>query len=184
VHIFFTRNLTNSYCDVKGDKTMKYSLKELVDIAVSIEESGYYFYTKCHDTFKNKNMKDIFSFLAEEELRHKDLFEEMLKKISESEGYFSEEYYAYLTAIGKERVFQTLDDIDTTIKNIDTASDIFNLALKAEKDSILWYSELKELYEKDKEAQAVLTQLLNEEKKHVVTILNLKEKMSGHTVIE
>lgn len=158
---------------------MKYSVKEIIDIALGIEDIGYDFYKKCHDKFDDVDIKNIFSFLAEEELRHKEIFEDLLKKVNlANEGYFSEEYYLYLKSIGNEFVFQNSDDIDKALKDIDTLNGVLTLAIQAEKDSILWYSELQKHYTENKEATAVLTNLMNEEKKHIITLVDLRTKFA------
>ncbi len=155
---------------------MNFSIKELVDISIGIEESGYYFYSQCRKKFDRKDIAEIFAFLAEEELRHKEIFEKMFSGLSDPRGHFTEDYFLYLKAIGEERVFKNNSDVDAAIKEITSLRDVFSTALTAEKDSILWYSELLSMYGSDREAQTVLQKLINEERKHVVIILDLKEK--------
>ncbi len=155
---------------------MKYSGKEIVDIAIGIEESGYHFYSQCRERFDNKNFKELLGFLAEEELRHKEIFEKMLDQVRDASGMFTEEYFQYLRAIGEERVFKNNSDVDRVVKGIESMNDVFRIALTAEKDSILWYSELAGMYEKDRDTRLILDRLLDEERKHVVLLLELKEK--------
>ena len=157
---------------------MKFSAKEIVDIAVGIEESGYYFYTRCREKFDNREFKELFGFLAEEELRHKEIFEKMLGELKDLSGMFTEEYFQYLRAIGDERVFKNNGDVDRVIKGIASINDVLKVALTAEKDSILWYSELAVMYGKDRDTHLVLERLLDEERRHVVLLLEIKEKLS------
>lgn len=157
---------------------MKFSAKEIVDIAVGIEESGYYFYTRCRENFDNRELKELFGFLAEEELRHKEIFVNMLDQVKDVSGMFTEEYYQYLRAIGDERVFKNNTDVDRVVKDIASINDVMKIALTAEKDSILWYSELAVMYDKDRDTHIVLERLLDEERRHVVLLLEIKEKLS------
>lgn len=156
---------------------MKFSVKELVDIAVGIEDSGCFFYSKCRKKFTDRQLADMFGFLAEEEHRHKELFETFLTEIGEPSGEFTGEYYQYLQAIGDERVFKDKDDVSAAIKGIAKVTDVFNLALTAEKDSILWYTELLSMYSGEKEAHNLLTRLINEERTHIITLIDMREKM-------
>ncbi|MDH7552580.1 MAG: ferritin family protein [Spirochaetota bacterium] len=155
-----------------------YSTQELIDIAIGIEETGYYFYSTFKNKFKDESFKQIFQFLADEELRHKNIFSGMLKELKETEGLFTEEYYSYLKAIGTTRVFANKDDIDTIAPTLNQPLDIIKIAMDAERDSIVWYSELKEIYRNDVKAKNILERLINAERKHVLTLLDLKEKLS------
>ncbi len=155
-----------------------YSTKELMDIAIGIEETGVYFYSTFKDKFKDESFKQIFQFLADEELRHKDVFLGMLKELKDTKGVFTEEYYAYLKAIGTTRVFANKDDIDNIAPTLTQPLDIIKIAMDAERDSIVWYSELKEIYKKDAKSKDILEKIINEERKHVLTLLDLKEKLS------
>lgn len=152
---------------------MVFSLKEINDISIQIEEINYYFYKNSHQKFINDKNKDILSYLAEEELRHNDVFIQMLENIETKEVDLPNEYFEYLKAIGYHTIFKTNEDVDEVLSTLDNIKDVFNLALRLEKDSILWYTELINIYSYDKEAITVLNQLINEEKKHIVTLINL-----------
>ncbi len=156
---------------------MKYSTQELMDIAIGIEENGYYFYTRCREKFSDESYKQLLGFLAEEELRHKDLFEKLLSEIGDIKGIFTDEYFQYVRAIGDERIFKDHRDVDRVVTTVTTMEDIFKIALTAEKDSILFYTELLAMYEKNREAKTVLNKLINEERRHIVTILEYMEKV-------
>nr|HPK44263.1 ferritin family protein [Spirochaetota bacterium] len=56
--------------------------------------------------------------------------------------------------------------------------DIIKIAMDSERDSIVWYSELKEIYRNDTRSKDILERLINEERKHVLILLDLKEKLS------
>ena len=70
---------------------------EILKTAIRIEENGIVFYREMVNKFKEKNLQDIFNFLAEEDERHRKIFEDMLSK---SEQYdmvdsYPGEYEAY-----------------------------------------------------------------------------------------
>lgn len=160
---------------------MRFSTKELVDIAIGIEESGYYFYTQSRKKFDDPHFRELLTFLAEEELGHKELFEKMLRELGDAPGIFTDDYYQYLKALGDDRVFRNNDDVDTVVANVNSIFDVLKIAMTAEKDSILFYSELLTMHDKDKDARTVLNRLINEERKHIVLILELKERLELST---
>jgi rubrerythrin len=157
---------------------MTFSTKEIIDIAIGIEDTGYYFYSRCADKFENPLLKETFSFLADEELRHKDFFESLEPEMKDAKGVYTTEYFQYLTAMSDGKVFSDKDNIDKAIAEITSPLDAISLALDAEKDSIFFYSELKELYESNTNTLTALNKIINEERKHVVTLLEIRDKIA------
>ncbi len=85
---------------------MKLSMKEAVDIAIGIEDSGCHFYSSCRTRFQDGSFRELFGFLAQEELRHKELFENLLSPPDAAQDYFTEERSRYLRAIADSRIFK------------------------------------------------------------------------------
>ncbi|MBP7735779.1 MAG: ferritin family protein [Spirochaetes bacterium] len=156
---------------------MPYTIKEIIDIAIGIERAGYEFYSGCAGRFTDMSVHDAFDFLAREELEHERLFQSFHGK-TEAAGLYNEEYYAYLRAIGGGRIFDSQhESIAQILSGINTPMDALKHAFSAEKDSILFYSELKELFTKDKDTTLMLDRIINEERKHVSTILDVIDKL-------
>lgn len=156
---------------------MPYSMKEIIDIAIGIEETGYDFYVRCQEKFKDPAIRDTFDFLAREELEHGKLFR-TLNPQDAVPGNFTEEYFAYLRAIGGSRVFGTKDGTpERIVAAIHLPIDAIRHAMIAEKESILFYSEMKGLYPADRGATVLLDRIIAEERKHVVILADLAQKI-------
>jgi rubrerythrin len=156
---------------------MAYNIQEIIDIAVGIEDAGYEFYIHCIKKFNDAAIRDVFDFLAREEQRHKKLFQS-LSAAGELKGYFTEEYFAYLKAIGGGRIFEKQAmNIDQIMAGILNPMDAIKHAFNAEKESILFYTELKQLYENDPATMSLLNNIIGEERKHIATLLDLLEKI-------
>lgn len=155
---------------------MKYSTKEIIDIAVGIEEAGYEFYSRCAESFTDDNISGIFRFLASEELEHKKKFEAMLAEIGEVQGEFSEEYYLYLKVIGSGAVFG--EDMDCKAGEISGGLNAVKKAFMDEKKSILFYTEMKEIYTANEPAVSVLDYIIKEERRHVTTLIDIMNTLS------
>lgn len=145
-----------------------YSINEILDIAVELEEAGYEFYTKCIDKFEDQVIKDLFTFLADEELVHKELFLSMKQGDENKKGIFTEEYFLYMKSIGGGKIFS--DENDRDFDEIITVEDAVKKAFHDEKESILLYSELKNHYSGDTEALALLERIIAEERNHVMKL--------------
>ena len=60
--------------------TQKFSGSELLQMAIQLEKEGKEFYTAVMESVKDPKAKEIFQFLANEEVKHEEIFREMLSK--------------------------------------------------------------------------------------------------------
>ena len=59
-----------------------FSGKEILNMAVCIEENGLSFYRESAKVLKSSELLELFKFLASEEIRHVDYFEGLKKLFS------------------------------------------------------------------------------------------------------
>ncbi len=92
---------------------------------------------------------------------------------------FNPDISNYLSAMVETVVFPSDEKLDEILENIDNAEDALKLGIQAEKDSILFYTEMI-IYSKLVEAKEAFRKLLNEEKKHLIDLQKkLQEIRSG-----
>ena len=144
-----------------------YSINEILDIAVELEEAGYDFYTRCIDKFDDPVFKDLFRFLADEEANHKEYFLSM-KSDDTAGGVFTEEYYLYMKSIGGGKIFSR--ETEKAFDEITSIEEALKKAFHDEKESILLYSELKGHYDHDPAALELLDKIIAEERSHVMKL--------------
>jgi rubrerythrin len=123
--------------------------------------------------------RDIFQRLANMEREHAQIFQSMLAdadKYQITETYAGE-YAAYLQALVDSAVFT--DDFITSELATRAGSDVeaLELAVNAEKDSILFYYEMKEIMPKP--AQPTVDKIIAEEKSHLRDLSGIKKKLAG-----
>ena len=71
---------------------------DVIRFAVRVEEDGEYFYRQAALAAEDKGIRDVFNYLADEETKHKALFQNMLSEaqpVDRAETY-DNEYGAYL----------------------------------------------------------------------------------------
>ncbi|MCM8819205.1 MAG: hypothetical protein NC925_00210 [Candidatus Omnitrophica bacterium] len=152
-----------------------FSPQEILRIAIKVEENGQKLYENLEKKTKKEKLQNTFRYLKEQEEIHKNTFAKMLKDLGDYVVYeFNEgEYQAYIDAIAKEYIF-TQELIEKKI-NEDFRTDLeaVEFGIYIEKESILTYSALKNYILA--EQVDVLNKVIEEEQKHLVTLVLLKD---------
>lgn len=156
-----------------------FSGNEIIDIAVTIEENGQAFYLAAADKAQDENLGAALRKLAEDEVEHKKIFEAMYKadeQYSLVDGY-EKEQDAYVKAMAGSQVFAPGKSVKGLVKDAGDIFQVLNMALSAEKDSILYYTEMKDWVQpKDKE---IMEKVILEEKKHLKELSRLLDDIKG-----
>lgn len=155
----------------------KYSIHEIFDIAKEIEKNGYTFYGKAVSMANSQDLKDFFIYLQNEESKHLVTFEQLENRltsgdIDESLWDWEDTAHKYLAAIASSHVFNMNKDINEYLEDINDMDKVFDLALRFEKDTVLYFSNLRDCVNSQEDKDLVQI-LVNEEKQHV---LKLSEK--------
>jgi rubrerythrin len=150
-----------------------FSGNEIVDIAVSIEENGRAFYLAAAQSLEDENLAATLKKLADDELEHKTIFEALYKSdedYSLDAGY-NEEVDAYIKAMASAQVFAPGKSVAELARGAGDVFHVLTLAMGAEKDSILYYSEIRNWVQpKDRD---VINKIISEEKKHLKNLADL-----------
>ena len=159
--------------------SISFSGSELINIAIGIERRGIAFYEVMGRSTKNAVARDVFQYLADMERHHVRVFQDML---GEADKYqlpetHAGEHTAYLQALVDSAVFT--DDMVTSEMATRAESDIetLELAVSAEKDSILFYYEMKDIM--PERAQPTVNKIIAEEKAHLRQLSELKRKLAA-----
>ena len=158
--------------------SISFSGSELINIAIGIERKGIAFYDIMTRSTQNAVARDIFQYLANMERQHIQIFQDML---GEADKYqipdtYAGEYAAYLQALVDSAVFT--DEFATSEMATRVGNDIeaVELAISAEKDSILFYYEMKDIM--PQRAQPIVNKIIAEEKSHLSQLSELKRKLA------
>ena len=158
--------------------SISFSGSELINIAIGIERRGIAFYDIMTRSTENTMARDVFQHLADMEREHAQIFQGMLSeadKYQPSEAYTGE-YAAYLQALVDSAVFS--DNMVTSEITTRVESDIeaLELAIGAEKDSILFYYEMRDIMPRG--VQPTVNKIITEEKSHLRQLSELKKKLT------
>ena len=157
---------------------ISYYGNELINIAIGIERRGIAFYDIMARSTMDTETKNVFQDMVNMEREHIEIFQDML---SEGERHeipetYAGEYEAYLQSLVNSAVFT--DDLATSEMASQVDSDIqaLELGISAEKDSILFYYNMKDLISQQ---QKMINKIISEEKSHLVQLSTLKSKLAS-----
>ena len=147
-----------------------FSGSELTQTAVNIERNGIAFYTTLAKRSRDPKAKRTFSELADMERQHEKTFSVMLDS-AEKETHFEEytgQHASYLKALADSAVFTDAVMAAEAARRVSDQAEALRLAIEAEKDSILFYMEMRGVSrEKDR---TTIGHIIDEEKAHLVQL--------------
>ncbi len=152
-----------------------FSLKEILNIAIGIEEGGIEFYQEAQK-ISPKDLKDVFKFLEKEEMKHKAFFEELLKNVDEKTeiNINEEEYEQYAKSIGQHAIFKKFE-LQSKVEKLKSIEEALQLAIEKEIQSIEYYKFL--IKTQPERTKATLNEIIKEEEQHAATLKNILEKI-------
>jgi len=152
-----------------------FNASEIMKFAIKIEEKGETFYKFAVGISQNEEVKKLFSFLADEEAKHKASFEQMQ---SQMEGYqppekFSGEYEGYMNSYLENIIFPK-ENWEDNLRDIKDEKKAINFGIRIELDSILYYHEIKPFV--PKQQLGAIDEIIEEERKHFLKLLDIKRQ--------
>jgi rubrerythrin len=156
-----------------------FSGSELINIAIGIERRGITFYDVMAKSTDNEMARAAFEGLVEMEREHLKTFQDMLNETDKHQPQenSTREYPDYLQALIDEAVF-TNDMITSEIATqADSDVKAIELGINAEKDSILFYYEMRE--NMTQRTVPLINRIIAEEKSHLQQLSEIKKKLSG-----
>lgn len=155
-----------------------FSGSELVNIAIGIERSGAAFYDALAKSARNEASRVMYEYLAVDENKHIEIFKNMLGSLADyiPPETYTEEYDRYLKALIDSAVFRDDQSAREMAQKSESEAEAIQIAISAEKDSILFYSNLRELVRRpDREA---VDKIIEEERSHLRQLSDLMKGFS------
>ena len=138
---------------------------DILSVAVDMEDEGAKFYRSLAEKTDSKPFKAVLNMMAEDEDKHKKVFEAWKKK--QSIPMEESEVVAEANAIFKDA--QKADFLD-----VGTQLDLYVKARDREKEAVRHYSELKNRPEYAADGE-LIDKIIREEQKHVTLLTELIE---------
>jgi rubrerythrin len=140
-------------------------LEDILNALIALETHGNALYLDLAERAGDLETRNLFTSLAKQELRHKEIYTEFKDRLT-LKTEIEEEYLDYLNELIRSNIH--LERMDVKACGFDEALDI---GIQLEKDTILFLSELKGILS---ENTAQIEALVLEEKNHLKLLLPLK----------
>ncbi|MBN2600411.1 MAG: ferritin family protein [Candidatus Marinimicrobia bacterium] len=153
-----------------------FSVKDVFEFAVKIEVNGEYFYRETAKSLPDPKVKELFTFLANEEVKHKETFEKLAARMGSVTlpEFSNADYRAYLEAYTENLIFSDTD-IKSKITGIDDKNVALLFAIDKELDTVHYYQEIKSLVPESE--HSLIDKIIAEERNHVVKLAEMKRKL-------
>ncbi len=154
--------------------------KEAVKISAVIEANGFKFYTILALRVSDPAVKSVLSDLARDEKKHLRIIEDkFFPKAGFNEQITDEEVAmeANIERSGQADIFTRHVDMEEIINVLETPLKALELALDAEKYSVVFFGELAEKAETP-EARSIYEAFVEEETRHVAKVEGLIARLS------
>lgn len=154
-----------------------FSAKDVFEFAVRIEANGEKFYRDTAEKLSNPEIKKLFLFLADEEVKHKQTFEKLAARMGSLQlpKQLDADYRAYLAAYSENLIFAQADSAQKVAAINDEKSALI-YALEKELDTIHYYREVKELIPASE--HGLIEKIIDEERSHVVKLTEMKQNIA------
>jgi len=152
-----------------------FEAREIVGLAIKIEENGEEFYTRLADATKNLQVKETFGFLAGEERKHRNSFRMIQRRIGEFKPVYESypgEYLNYVKALAEQNIFTKERSGQLLARKFKTATAALDMAIGLEKDSILFYNEMKNFTPESE--HETINEIIGQEKEHLRKLSEIK----------
>jgi rubrerythrin len=144
----------------------KYSIDEIMEMAIRTETLGYQFYTSMAEKFrKDDGLARLFATLASKERVHEKTFTGLKATVARqgAEPVEWEEVSNYMRAFVESEFFLGRGKALPSMDHVKTVKDAVMFAIGFEKETLLYFYELRNVV-KEKE---IVDEVINEEKSHI-----------------
>ncbi len=138
---------------------MVFSAHEIFEIAIQIERNGAAFYRRAATIAPDEASRELLVSLAEMEDDHETTFTAMRDAAADDAEAADAEMLATVRAMADNHVFDTGMDPEAILTGDETLDEILSTAIGLEKESIVYYTALKEIVagaETRRQVQAII----------------------------
>lgn len=154
----------------------KFSINEIVELAVQIEKKGYTFYNKALERKGlNSNSAELLQKLRDDEIVHEQTFKRMRTELNREEITLSgdwQEVSNYLRTISDSHIFSKPDAAIELAISANDEKELIENAIQFEKDTLLFFNSIYKKIE-GRIVRKILKKIIKEEVHHLKKLKNI-----------
>lgn len=159
---------------------VRFNADEVFEMAIRIEKNGADFYRKAGELQSDEKIKDFFGRLVAMEQQHIDVFEDMRASLTEADRSGEvydpdEELSYYLESMADAHGGEGDPSTAHALTGNESLENILKTAIGLEKQSILFYTGLKDMVP-PKQGRGRIQTIIEEETKHVSQLAGVLEQ--------
>jgi rubrerythrin len=160
---------------------ISFNADEVFEMGMDIEQNGEAYYRKAAELTEDPEIKKIFEDLMTAEQAHYETFKKLRKNLP-AKGTTpivsdpDDQEYLYLDALVKSRLFNSVREAENVCADRCDPVSVLQGALTFEKDTILFFTEMKERTREDL-GKTEIDRLIAEEREHVIWISGMIKKI-------
>lgn len=162
--------------------TVTLNASEIFDIAEQIEQNGAMFYRRAAEIYDDSHLSRIFLKLADWELKHRQIFAGMRKQNAElnpeTKTSVSRQLLPEAKVMAGLAVFGIRPNPGDELSGRMKKSEILKRAIEKEKDSIVFYSGLKD-FAPAEIAKDKIDEIIREELRHIRILNRASERIAS-----
>jgi rubrerythrin len=159
-----------------------YSGFEVIRAAMEVEKKGHRFYSAMAAKARSQIARDIFTWLAQDEVQHLRTLEDLVPKYQEGAFWDEEDVFLpYLRRFSESEIFPSAERLDKVLKMEDSDLKALDLAIEAEEKFAEYFQKAAQHARTD-DGKEAFTWLAGEENRHAEALKDRKKKLSGGAV--
>lgn len=153
------------------------SIQQVFEFAMDIEKKGMVLYSLISNLVKDKEIQNLFEYLAHEEERHYQTF---LKRKSELSKLKAKQHVQQATAqvilYMKSKLYNK-EMLQVRLQKMKDLDSVFDFAISAELEQIMFYNEIRSYVFTNQEM--FIDEIIAEERGHFLHLLQLRQGRLG-----
>ena len=160
---------------------ISFNADEVFEMGMDIEMNGEAYYRKAVELTEDPEVKKIFEDLMIAEKQHYDTFKKLRENLPAKDttplvSDPDDQEYLYLDALVKSRLFNSVREAEEVVSKTSGPIEALQGALVFEKDTILFFTEMKGRTREDL-GKNEIDRLIAEEREHIIWISGMIKKV-------
>jgi rubrerythrin len=160
---------------------ISFNADEVFEMGMDIEQNGEAYYRKAAELTEDPEIKKIFDDLKTAEQQHYETFKKLRENLPAKDttplvSDPDDQEYLYLDALVKSRLFNNVREAEEVVSKASGPIETLQGALAFEKDTILFFTEMKGRTREDL-GKNEIDRLIAEEREHIIWISGMIKKI-------